>query len=108
VELRKVNDDPLDLDELILHVQKINGADEAGLSRDLYERCLTHLEIHPNRICFHTADEIRQLQGVGRLLKEEKVADHRPGLKLSGAGAAIKEAPGAAGPQLQTPKSDFQ
>jgi phenylacetate-coenzyme A ligase PaaK-like adenylate-forming protein len=78
VELRKVNDDPLDLDELILHVQKTNGADEARLSRDLYERCLTHLEIHPNRIFFHSADEIRELQGVGKLLKEEKVADHRP------------------------------
>lgn len=78
VELRKVNDDPLELDELILHVQKLNGADEGRLSRELRERCINHLEIQPNRILFHDADEIRQLQGVGRLLKEEKVADHRP------------------------------
>jgi phenylacetate-coenzyme A ligase PaaK-like adenylate-forming protein len=78
VELRKVNDDPLELDELILHVQKLNGADEGRLSRELRERCVHHLEIQPNRILFHDADEIRQLQGVGRLLKEEKVADHRP------------------------------
>ncbi|SPE55729.1 Coenzyme F390 synthetase-like protein [Verrucomicrobia bacterium] len=78
VELRKINDDPLELDELILHVQKVNGADEGQLRRELTERCARHIEIHPNRILFHNADEIRRLQGVGRLLKEEKLVDHRP------------------------------
>ena len=78
IELRKVNDDPLELDELILHVQKLNGADETQLSRDLNERCVNHLEIHPNRIVFHNTDEIKELQGVGRLLKEQKLVDHRP------------------------------
>jgi phenylacetate-coenzyme A ligase PaaK-like adenylate-forming protein len=78
VELRKVNDDPLELDELILHVQTINGTDQAQLSRELSERCFSHLDIHPNRILFHNADEIRQLQGVGKLLKEQRLVDHRP------------------------------
>jgi len=78
VELRKINDDPMDLDELILHVQKTNGADEERLSRELYERCSSHLEIQPNRILFHAADEIRRLQGVGVALKEQKLVDHRP------------------------------
>jgi len=81
VELRKVNNDPLDLDELILHVHKTNGADEAQLCRELTERCFTHVEIHPNRILFHSSDEMRQLLGVGRLLKEEKLVDHRPAMK---------------------------
>ena len=78
VELRKANDDPLEVDELILHVQKLNGADEAQLTRELNERCVAHLEIHPNRIVFHGADEIRQLQGLGKLLKEQRLVDHRP------------------------------
>lgn len=78
VELRKVNDDPMELDEIILHVHKLNGADETQLSRDLSTRCFTHLEIHPNRIQFHDADHIRRLQGVGVLLKEQKLVDHRP------------------------------
>jgi phenylacetate-coenzyme A ligase PaaK-like adenylate-forming protein len=78
VELRKVNNDPLELDEIILHVQKINGADETQLRRDLSARCFTHLEIHPNRIQFHDTDNIRRLQGVGELLKEQKLVDHRP------------------------------
>jgi phenylacetate-coenzyme A ligase PaaK-like adenylate-forming protein len=78
IELRKVNDDPLELDELILHVQKLNGADELQLTRELNDRCVSHLEIHPNRIVFHDTGEIRKLQGVGRLIKEQKLVDHRP------------------------------
>jgi phenylacetate-CoA ligase len=78
IELRKVNDDPLELDELILHVQKLNGADESQLARELGTRCALHLEIHPNRILFHDTEEIRRLQGVGTLLKEQKLVDHRP------------------------------
>jgi phenylacetate-CoA ligase len=78
VELRKVNDDPHELDEIILHVQKTNGADEAQISRELTERCHQYTDIHPNRILFHDAEEMRQLQGVGKLLKEKKLADNRP------------------------------
>ena len=93
VELRKVNDDPLELDELILHVHKLNGTDEEQLSRELGERCVEHLEIHPNQILFHDADEIRALQGVGTLLKEQKLVDHRPQTrpveKAAGNGAAV-------------------
>jgi phenylacetate-coenzyme A ligase PaaK-like adenylate-forming protein len=81
IELRKVNDDPLELDELILHVQKLNGADEAQLTRELSDRCVKHLEIHPNRILFHDTDEIQRLQGVGTLLKEQKLVDHRPAVQ---------------------------
>jgi phenylacetate-coenzyme A ligase PaaK-like adenylate-forming protein len=78
VELRKVNNDPLELDELILHVQRLNGVDEARLRRDLTDRCATHLEIQPNRILFHNAEEMRLLQGVGALIKEQKLVDYRP------------------------------
>jgi phenylacetate-coenzyme A ligase PaaK-like adenylate-forming protein len=78
VELRKLHDDPLELDEVILHVQKISGTDEAQICRELSQRCMSHLEIKPNRILFHSADEIRRLQGVGTLLKEQKLVDNRP------------------------------
>jgi phenylacetate-coenzyme A ligase PaaK-like adenylate-forming protein len=81
VELRKAHDDPLELDELIFHVQKINGTDEAQISNDLRERCSARLEIQPNRILFHTAEEIQRLQGVGSLIKELKLVDHRPSIK---------------------------
>ncbi|HWX19472.1 MAG TPA: phenylacetate--CoA ligase family protein, partial [Candidatus Binatia bacterium] len=78
VELRKLNDDPLDLDEIILHVQKVNGTDEGQLTRELRERCFARFELHPSRVLFHDADEIRRLQGVGSVLKEQKLVDHRP------------------------------
>ena len=35
LELRKANDDPLELDELILHVEKLNGGDESRLRQEL-------------------------------------------------------------------------
>jgi len=78
LELRKFHDDPLELDELILHVQKRNGEDEAQVMRDLNSRFAAQTEIHPNRIVFHDAAEMRQLLGVGIQLKEQKILDHRP------------------------------
>jgi phenylacetate-CoA ligase len=80
VELRKVHDDPLELDEIVLHVNKTNGADDAQLRRELSERCHSRTDIHPNRILFHDVEEMKRLQGVGTLLKELRLVDHRPGI----------------------------
>jgi phenylacetate-coenzyme A ligase PaaK-like adenylate-forming protein len=78
LEIRKANDDPLDLDELILHVQKIDGASDDAVRDELYERFVAETETHPNRIVFHSQEELRRMQGVGALLKEQRVVDHRP------------------------------
>jgi phenylacetate-coenzyme A ligase PaaK-like adenylate-forming protein len=83
VELRKVNDDPLELDEIILHVQKSNGTDEGKLAHELSDRCFARLELHPSRILFHDATEMRRLQGVGVVLKEQRLVDHRPGAQAA-------------------------
>ena len=88
IELRKVNDDPLELDEIVLHVQKINGADEGQLARELSSRCFSRLEIRPNRIQFHDAETLRSLQGVGVVLKEQKLVDHRPSIRPAAMSAA--------------------
>jgi len=78
LEIRKVDDDPLELDELILHVNSLNGANRYELERQLDQRLAEETEIHANRIVFHTAKEMRDLQGVGTQLKEQRVVDHRP------------------------------
>jgi phenylacetate-CoA ligase len=78
LELRKVHDDPLELDELVLHVEKFNGVAEAQLKAELNDRFAAETEVHLNRIQFHDGNEMRQLQGVGSQLKEMKVVDHRP------------------------------
>lgn len=78
MELRKAHDDPLDLDELILHVEKLEQGDEARLRQELNERIASVIEMHPNRIIFQTAEEMRNLQGVGVQMKEQRLVDHRP------------------------------
>lgn len=78
LEIRKCNDDPLELDELVLHVQKLTDVPEERLSRELNNRFLERTEIRPNRIVYHDVDEMRNLLGVGTQLKEQKVVDRRP------------------------------
>ncbi len=78
LEIRKANDDALDVDELILHVQKVDNMPEEQLQTELNSRFVAETEIHPNKIQFHSEEEMRRLQGVGTQLKEQRVVDHRP------------------------------
>jgi phenylacetate-CoA ligase len=77
IELRKRNDDPLDTDELILHVHALNGGNHEDIARELSQRFASRTEIRPNRVLFHDADEMRRLQGVGVEMKERRLVDHR-------------------------------
>jgi hypothetical protein len=83
----------MELDEIILHVHKLNDVNEERLRRELNNRFVERTEIHPNRIVFHDADELRRMQGVGRELKEQKIIDRRP--KRLGDGVAPVEPPTA-------------
>ena len=78
MELRKANDDPLELDELILHVEKLGECDETRLCQELNERIASVIEMHPNRIVFESPEQMRGLQGVGVQMKEQRLVDHRP------------------------------
>ena len=84
LELRKQNDDPLDLDEIVLHVAKSDEYSDARLRELLDARFAGELEIHPNRIEFHTKEEMQTLQGTGTQLKELRVVDHRPACENNG------------------------
>lgn len=88
LEIRKLNDDVLDVDELILHVQKTNNVSEEQLRLELDLRFAAETEIHPNRILFHDEAELRRLQGVGTALKEQRVVDHRSSAHPHGAAHA--------------------
>jgi phenylacetate-coenzyme A ligase PaaK-like adenylate-forming protein len=79
LEIRKCNDDPMELDELVLHIHKLGDASDDKVNRELNNRFLERTEIRPNRIVFHDMEEMRHLLGVGVQLKEQKVIDHRPG-----------------------------
>jgi phenylacetate-CoA ligase len=78
IELRKHHDDPLECDEVVLHVAADGKSNEAGLREMLHRRFHEVTELTPNAILFHPVKELRDMLGVGRLLKEEKIADHRP------------------------------
>jgi phenylacetate-coenzyme A ligase PaaK-like adenylate-forming protein len=78
LELRKQHDDPLEIDELVLHVTKSDDCSDQQLRRLLDARFASETEIHPNRIEFHSAEDLRQMQGVGTQLKEQRVIDRRP------------------------------
>ena len=78
LELRKRDDDPLEVDELVLHAERRDGVPDAEAERALQALFSARAEIRPNQILFHTRETMRKLQGVGSELKESRVVDHRP------------------------------
>jgi len=103
LEIRKFNDDPMELDELILHVHGLNGVSEERVARELNNRFLERTEIRPNRIVFHGIEELRRMLGVGTLLKEQKVVDRRPKGLGGEAPPAPAQAPQAPEVQISAP-----
>ncbi len=77
IELRKRNNDPLGVDEIVVHVAPRGRVPRAELTAEIESRFRGATELTPNRIEFHDAAHLRALQGVGRALKEEKVVDRR-------------------------------
>ena len=78
IELRKHHNDPLETDEVHLHLSAEPGVREDDLELAVTRRFYEATEIRPNELHFHTLAEMREQLGVGRLLKEEKLVDHRP------------------------------
>ncbi len=77
IELRKRYDDPLESDQVIVHAVATSDNHET-LKKQIIQRFHNVTEFSPNDVVFHDWKEMRNLQGVGEKLKEEKVVDHRP------------------------------
>ncbi|MFD2255789.1 phenylacetate--CoA ligase family protein [Luteolibacter algae] len=77
VELRKRNDDPMESDVVLVHAVVLKG-DEAQLRDAILDRFQRSTEFAPNDVLFHSWEEMRELQGVGKQLKEQKILDNRP------------------------------
>jgi phenylacetate-CoA ligase len=78
IELRKVNNDPLDVDEMILHLAADNGADIGQLEDRIRKRFQADVEIMPNRIEVHSLDDMLRRIKLETSLKEVRVLDARP------------------------------
>ena len=73
----------MEVDELVLHVCLADGGEESSISKEIKRALFERAELHPNRIEFHSDTEMRQLQGVGEKLKEQKVVDRRSKVEVS-------------------------
>ncbi len=78
VELRKRHDDPLDVDELILHLALADGRTLAEIEPKIRTRFRDEVEITPNRIEVHPIAEMLQRIKLETALKEVRILDSRP------------------------------
>ncbi len=78
VEIRKRNNDPYDLDEIVLYVSPREGMDEEKLTSDLQQRVQRDTEVSLNEIVYRDATELIKQLGMETELKEKRIVDNRP------------------------------
>jgi phenylacetate-coenzyme A ligase PaaK-like adenylate-forming protein len=78
LEIRKINDDPLELDELVLHIALDDGADLTALRDKIHARFEKDIEVTPNRIEVHNLNDMLKRIKLETSLKEVRILDSRP------------------------------
>jgi hypothetical protein len=78
VVLKKVNDDPHELDEFILRVSLRSGLQQTFGEKELRQRILDATEVAPSRIEYHTTKEMLEFLGMETEMKEKRFLDTRP------------------------------
>jgi phenylacetate-CoA ligase len=78
LEIRKINDDPLELDELILHIAPHDGAAVDALRDRIHARFEKDIEVTPNRIEVHDLPDMLKRIKLETSLKEVRILDSRP------------------------------
>jgi phenylacetate-coenzyme A ligase PaaK-like adenylate-forming protein len=78
VEIRKKDDDPLEMDVLVLYVALKPEVDQAAFETKLSEAIVREIEVSANAIRFCTLDEILRRLGMETELKEKRIVDARP------------------------------
>ena len=78
VVLKKIHDDPHELDEFVLRLSIKQNADRATSEKHVRQLILDATEVAPNRIEYHTTKEMLELLGMETELKEKRFLDLRP------------------------------
>ncbi|MBI5207130.1 MAG: AMP-binding protein [Candidatus Firestonebacteria bacterium] len=78
IVIKKKNDDPFDLDELLLYLAVKSGINEENLKNKLNEKFVDETEVHPNQIIITTLEDMLHRLGMDTKLKEERLLDLRP------------------------------
>lgn len=78
VVMRKQDDDPLGLDELVVRLSLRAGKDPKQVESELRRKISDATEVNPNAFEFHTLDEMLDLIGMETEMKEKRFLDQRP------------------------------
>lgn len=78
VVLQKKNDDPHELDQLVVRLSIRSDADRAAVEKHVREELLTGVEVTPNALEFKTTPEMLEVLGMETEMKEKRFLDKRP------------------------------
>lgn len=78
VEIRKRNNDPFDLDEILLYLAVKEGTDRDRLVGNLKQEVLRDTEVSLTEIIFKSVPELVKQLGMETELKEKRIFDNRP------------------------------
>ena len=78
IELTKKDDDPLEVDQLVIHIAAAEGTSEEELADTVREQFKGRIEISPNRVEFRELPDLLQKLGMETEMKEKRFLDSRP------------------------------
>lgn len=78
IELRKKDDDPLEVDEMTVHLALKGGAGEEAAAARVRELFHTRLELTPNHVEFLGLESMLRKIGMETEMKEKRFVDARP------------------------------
>jgi hypothetical protein len=78
IELRKKDDDPHEVDEIVVHLSVKQGCSEDAATKSVRELFKSRLEISPNQVEFLGLDSMLQKIGMETEMKEKRFLDARP------------------------------
>ncbi len=78
IEIVKKDNDPYEVDELILYLCLFDGIDKEGFAHHLNDDVLSATDITFNKIIFVSADEIHRRIEIEAAVKAKKIVDKRP------------------------------
>jgi phenylacetate-CoA ligase len=78
IELRKKDGDPLEVDEMIVHLAVKDGCSQEKATSDLRELFKSRLEVSPNHVEFLGLEAMLRKIGMETEMKEKRFVDARP------------------------------
>ena len=78
IEIRKKNNDPFEVDELVIYACAKDNCDKVLLEKTLKERIATATEVTPNSVVFLSFAEMIKRVELETASKEKRILDSRP------------------------------